>query len=194
MQQLDTSRVWQVTNQEQIAVKQGEKGKTDYKISIKLTWLSLMGLTLSEQKLKQKAKLILYALSIPHLYLSHEMVVLPIFFCWKKYFEELRNNTSKGKNQFWQWWDRPLSWVIRKRTLKNVDIYITWHKALFYRHVQFELLYCTVKVMAYVIIFPQEQKEILTFQHVKYAITRQVGRNCIQFLEPHFRELAFHAP
>lgn len=97
MQQLDTSRVWPVTNQEQIAVNQGEKGKTDYKISIKPMWLSLMGLTLSDQKLKQKEKLILYLLSIPHLHLSHEMVILPIFFCWKKYFEELRNNTSKGK-------------------------------------------------------------------------------------------------
>lgn len=119
MQQLDTSRVWQVTNQEQTAVNQGEKGKTDYKISIKLIWLSLMGLTLSDQKQKQKVKLILYLLSIPHLYLSHEMVLLPIFFCWKKYFQELRNNTSKGKNQFWQWRDRPLSRVIRKRTLKK---------------------------------------------------------------------------
>lgn len=97
MQQLDPSSLWQVTNQEQIAVNQGEKGKTDYKVSINLTWLSLMGLTLSDQKLKQKAKLILYLLSILHQYLSHEMVVLPIFFCWKKYFEELRNNTSKGK-------------------------------------------------------------------------------------------------
>lgn len=48
--------------------------------------------------------------------------------------------------------------------------------------------------MAYVIIFPQEQKEILTFQPVKYAITKQVGRNCIQFLQPQFCELAFHAP
>lgn len=116
------------------------------------------------------------------------------FFFLEKIFWITKKQYFKGIKSILTWWDRPLSQVIRKRTLKNVDIYITWHKALFYRHVQFELLYCTVKVMAYVIIFPQEQKEILTFQHVKYAITKQVGRNCIQFLQPHFHELAFQAP
>lgn len=119
MQQLDISRVWQVTNQEQIAVNQGEKGKTDYKISIKLTWLSLMGLTLSDQKLKQKAKLICIYCQFTICTCHMKWLFFQSFFCWKKYFEELRNNTSKGKNQFWQCRDRPLSRVIRKRTLKK---------------------------------------------------------------------------
>lgn len=192
MQQLDTSSVWQVTNQEQTAVNQGEKGKTDYKIPKKLMWLSLMGLTLSDQKLKQKAKLI-FIVNSPSVLVTWNGCFANLFFL-EKIFWITKKQYFKGIKSILTWWDRPLSQVIRKRTLKNVDIYITWHKALFYRHVQFELLYCTVKVMAYVIIFPQEQKEILTFQHVKYAITKQVGRNCIQFLQPHFHELAFQAP
>lgn len=129
------SSLWQVTNQERIAMNQGEKGKTDCKISINLKWLSLlMGLTLSAQQQQQKGKLIFHLPLTSHLYLSYETVILPIFFCWKKYFEELRNNTSKGKNQFWHWQGQAYATGDKKKDIKK----ITWHKALLYSHDQFE--------------------------------------------------------
>ena len=169
--------MWQVTNQEQIAVNQGQKGKADYKLSIKLTWLSLlMGLTLSAQQQQQKGKLIFNLLSTSHVHLSHQTVVLPVFFCWNKYFEELRNNTSKGKNQFWQWQIQASVTGDKKKDIKKtLDIYITTHKALLYRHDQFELLYCIGDGICY--HFSCRAEKILTFRPVKCAITKQVGRN-----------------
>lgn len=79
-----------------------------------------MGLTLSAQQQQQKGKLIFYLLSTSHLYLSYEMVALPTFFCWKKYFEEVRNNTSKGKNQFWEWWGQASVTGDKKKDIKKI--------------------------------------------------------------------------
>lgn len=60
MQQLDTSSVWQVTNQEQIAVNQGEKGKTDYKIPKKTNVTVIDGINSLRSEAEAKGKVDIY--------------------------------------------------------------------------------------------------------------------------------------
>lgn len=83
------------------------------------------------------------------------------FFPREKYFEEVRNRTSKRKISSDGGEEKPLPHIIRKRTLKTLEIYAIQHSSVLYGHGYCELLYRTVKVMAYVTIFAEEQKRYL---------------------------------
>jgi len=126
-----------------------------------------MGLTLSAQQQKQKGKSI-FTVNSPSVAVTWNChFANPFFFFFffffprEKYFEEVRNRTSKRKISSDGREEKPLPHIIRKRTLKTLEIYAIRHSSVLYGHGYCELLYCTVKVMAYVTIFAEEQKRYL---------------------------------